>query len=206
MASLTRKFLSGIGIDDEKVELIIEKHAEVVNEIKTERDEYKEKADRLPSIEKELSEFKKASADGKENTYKVKYEALKEDFENYKKDIATKETQSKKETAYRKLLKDAGVSEKRIEAVLKVSDLSKLEFDEEGKVKDEDKLVKGIKEEWSDFIPTQSSKGAETATPPANNGKSTMTKEQIRAISDPIARQKAMMENPTLFGLAESKE
>ena len=29
-----------------------------------------------------------------------------------------------------------------------------------------------------------------------------MTKEQIRAIEDPIARQKAMLENGELFGLA----
>lgn len=206
MASLSRKFLAGIGIEDDKVELIIEKHQEVLTEVKEERDSYKESAERLPAVEKELAELKKATEDGKENTYKVKYEALKEDFETYKKDIQTKETKSKKESAYKELLKSAGVSEKRIDAVLKVSDLSKLEFDEEGKVKDEDKLVKDIKEEWSDFITTQSSKGASTATPPANNGKTTMTKEQIRSISDPIARQKAMMDNPSLFGLAETKE
>ena len=206
MASLTRKFLSGLGIEDDKLELIIEKHSEVVNEIKTERDEYKEKAEKLPAVEKELAEIKKATEDGKDNSYKVKYEAIKEDFENYKKEIESKATRSKKEEAYKKLLADAGVSEKRIAAVLKVSDVDSLEFEEDGKVKDEAKIVKGIKEEWSDFIGTTSTKGAATSTPPANNGKTTMTKEEIRKISDPIARQKAMMENPSLFGLPETNE
>lgn len=206
MASLSRKFLSGLGIEEDKVELIVEKHAEVVNEIKTERDEYKEKAEQLPAVEKELAELKKATENGKENSYKVKYEAIKEDFENYKKEIETKATRSKKEEAYKKLLEDAGVSEKRIAAVLKVSDVDSLEFEEDGKVKDEAKIVKGIKEEWSDFISTTSTKGASTATPPTGTGKATMTKEEIRKISDPIARQKAMMENPSLFGLPETNE
>lgn len=201
MASLSRKFLAGIGIEDDKVDLIIEKHQEVLTEVKEERDSFKEKAEKLPAVEKELADLKAASDDGKENSYKVKYDALKEEFEAYKTDIESKATQTKKENAFKALLKDVGISEKRIEAVLKVSDLSKVEFDDEGKIKDEEKMKADLKEEWSDFITSTSSKGAETSNPPANNGKTTMTREQIRAISDPIARQKAMMENPEAVGL-----
>lgn len=201
MASLSRKFLAGIGIEDDKVDLIIEKHQEVLTEVKEERDSFKEKAEKLPAVEKELADLKAASDDGKGNSYKVKYDALKEEFEAYKTDIESKATQTKKENAFKALLKDVGISEKRIEAVLKVSDLSKVEFDDEGKIKDEEKMKADLKEEWSDFITSTSSKGAETSNPPANNGKTTMTREQIRAISDPIARQKAMMENPEAVGL-----
>lgn len=201
MASLSRKFLAGIGIEDDKVDLIIEKHQEVLTEVKEERDSFKEKAEKLPAVEKELADLKAASDDGKEDSYKVKYDALKEEFEAYKTDIESKATQTKKENAFKALLKEVGISEKRIEAVLKVSDLSKVEFDDEGKIKDEEKMKADLKEEWSDFITSTSSKGAETSNPPANNGKTTMTREQIRAISDPIARQKAMMENPEAVGL-----
>lgn len=201
MASLSRRFLAGIGIEDDKVDLIIEKHQEVLTEVKEERDSFKEKAEKLPAVEKELADLKAASDDSKENSYKVKYDALKEEFEAYKTDIESKATQTKKENAFKALLKDVGISEKRIEAVLKVSDLSKVEFDDEGKIKDEEKMKADLKEEWSDFITSTSSKGAETSNPPANNGKTTMTREQIRAISDPIARQKAMMENPEAVGL-----
>lgn len=206
MASLSRKFLAGIGIEDDKVDLIIEKHQEVLTEVKEERDTYKTEAEKLPTVQKELDELKKATEDGKENTYKVKYEALKEEFDSYKADIETKATQTKKENAFRNLLKEVGISDKRIEAVLKVSDVKGLEFDDEGKVKDEEKLKESIRSEWSDFIATTSSKGAETATPPTGTGKSGMTREQIRAIADPIARQKAMMENPEAVGLPTKAE
>lgn len=192
MASLSRKFLSGIGIEEDKIELILEKHQEVLGEIKDERDRLKEEAEKLPSVQKELDDLKKATDDGKENSYKVKYEALKEDFESYKKDISTKEIHSKKEAAYRELLKAAGISEKRIDAVLKVSPIDSLEFDDEGKVKEADSISKTIKEEWSDFISTESTMGAKTANPPTSNGSSLIkSKEEIMKIKDTSERQKA---------------
>lgn len=206
MASLSRKFLAGIGVDEDKADLIIEKHQEVLSEVKEERDSYKEKAEKCDALEKENEELKKASESGADDSYKVKYEALKEEHENFKKDVEAKAAQTKKESAFKSLLKEIGISEKRIESVLKVSDLSKLEFDEEGKIKDEETIKNNLKEEWSDFIATQESKGAKTSNPPANNGKTTMTREQIRAISDPIARQKAMMENPEAVGLPTTNE
>ncbi len=205
MASLTRKFLSALGLDDDKVDQVIERHNEVVTEIKEERDKLKSEAERLPEIQKQLDAYKEAEQKAEKDPYKVKYEAMKEEFENFKNDIEKKETASKKEKAYRQLLKDCGVNEKRLDAVMKVTDTSKLEFDEEGKLKDGDKLKEAIKTEWADFIQTTGAKGAATATPPANNGgKTTMTKEQIRAIPDAATRQKAMLDNPGLFGLPEN--
>jgi hypothetical protein len=85
--------------------------------------------------------------------------------------------------------------------------LDSVEFDDNGELKDRDALKEAIKTEWSDFIQTVGVKGADTANPPSNNGgKTTMTKAEIRAIKDPATRQKAMMENPSLFGLPESEE
>ena len=171
MAALTRKFLTTLGIEDDKADAVIDKHTEVVNEIKTERDQYKEDAEKLSEVQKQLNEYKEAEKKAKENgekdPYKVKYEALKEEFTNYKQEIANKEIKSKKEEAYKQLLKTAGVSEKRIEAVLKVSDVDVLEFDDEGKVKDSDKLTENIKTEWADFIQTSSTEGAKVANPPS---------------------------------------
>ena len=40
-----------------------------------------------------------------------------------------------------------------------------IEFDDEGKVKDGEKLKDGLKTEWADFIPTTKTEGAKTATP-----------------------------------------
>lgn len=202
--ALTRKFLSALGIDAEKVDEIIMAHTEVTDALKEERDKYKADAEQLPEVKKEL-ETLKAKAEG-EDPYKEKYEKLKKEHEDYKKDVETKATTAKKESAYRSILKEIGIPDKRIDTVIKASrdGVEKLEFDEEGKVKDGDKVKESLKTEWADFIPTKETKGVNTATPPSNSGKTTMTREQIRAIEDPVARQKAMVENPTLFGLPDT--
>lgn len=196
--ALTRKFLSALGIEDDKVDEIINAHTETVNALKEQRDSFKEDAEKLTSVQKELDELK-ATANG-EDAYKVKYDALKEDFENFKKEQAEKETHAKKETAYRKLLEEVGISEKRINSVLRVSDVDAIEFDDENKVKDADTLKKSIGEEWSDFIVTTEQKGVQTATPPTGSGKVYKSKDEIMAIKDTTERQKAIAENHEMFG------
>ena len=74
-----------------------------------------------------------------------------------------------------------GGSEKRIDAVLKVSNVDGIEL-EDGKIKDADKLTENIKTEWADFIVTTQQKGANPANPPANNGK-TYSMADIRQMS-----------------------
>lgn len=206
--ALTRKFLSALGIEEEKADQIITAHSETVDGLKAERDKYKEEAEKNNAAKAELDELKKKQ-DG-EDPYKEKFEKLQKEYNDYKADVEAKATTAKKESAFKKLLKDIGIPEKRIDSVMKVSgeSISKLELDDEGKIKDGDKLKESLKTEWSDFIPTTSTEGVKTATPPASTGKTTMTKEEIRAITDPVARQKAMAENAALFpalsGLATS--
>jgi hypothetical protein len=191
---LSRNFLSALGIEEDKATVIVERHREIVDEITTERDTLKEKADQLAEVQKQLNKYKKAEEEAEKNAekdpYKVKYEAIKEEFENYKKDIQNKEITAKKTEAYKKLLKDAGVSEKRIEAVLKVSNIDSLEFDDEGKVKEADKLTESIKTEWSDFIQTDKVEGATTANPPTT----TKTAQDLGKLSmaDYIKARKTM--------------
>ena len=201
MASLTRKFLSSIGIEEEKIDLIVEKHNEVLTEIKDERDKLKADAEKVPDMEKELKALKeKLSGD---DPYKEKFEELQKEFDSFKADVQNKETTAKKESAFRHILKDIGIPDKRIDSVIKVSDINGIELTEDG-IKDEETLKETLKKEWSDFIATKTTEGVNSANPPSNTGKTTMTKEQIRAIPDASARQKAMMENPSLFGLPES--
>lgn len=200
--ALTRKFLAALGIETEKIDEIISAHTEVTDALKEERDKYKTAAEKLPEVEKENAELKEKAAG--EDPYKEKYEKLKKEHEDYKKDVEAKATTAKKESAFKAILKEIGIPEKRIDSVIKVSDFGKIEFDDEGKVKDGDKLKESLKTEWADFIPTTKIEGANPATPPANNGKTTMTREQIRAIPDATARQKAMLENPSLFGLSDT--
>ena len=200
--SLTRKMLKAMGIEDEKIDQIIEAHSETVDALKEEIDRFKKDAEKVAVLQKELDEANEIIEKNGKDSYKVKYEAIKEEFDSYKNDIVAKETKSAKTKAFKQLLKDAGVSEKRIDSVVKVSNVDEIELDADGKVVNADKLTKSIKEEWSDFIQTTSTQGASTAQPPANNGgKTTKTKEEIMQIKDPALRQKAIAENPTEFGL-----
>ena len=163
--ALTRKLLKGMGLTDEQVDTIIEAHTDTVDGLKGEITRYRTDAESLPELKKKLE---KAEADleaaGKDS-WKVKYDALKEDFEGFKTAQTQKETKAAKETAYRELLKNAGVSEKRIDAVIRVTDLEKMEL-EDGRLKDADQLSETIKTEWADFIGTTITTGAPTQTPP----------------------------------------
>ena len=169
--ALTRKFLSAMGIEEEKIEQIISAHTEVTNALKEERDSYKEQAEQYATVKKELNELKKQTADADEkNPWKVKYDALKEEYDGYKTDIEKKQTEANKSKALKSLLKEIGINEKRIDAVAKVTDISSIKLGEDGKIVDVDKLKDNLTKEWSDFIVTEGEKGAKVATPPANDG------------------------------------
>lgn len=193
MASLSIKFLTGLGIDEDKADLICERHKEVLTEIKEERDKYREEAEKLPEIQKQLDVYKEAEKNSEKDPYKVKYEAIKEEYAEYKKGIEAKETTAKKEEAYKQLLKNAGISEKRIASILKVSDIDGIELDEQGKPKNSEKLTESIKAEWADFIQTSQTEGAKIANPPSNN-LSVKSKKDIMAIKNTTERQNAWAE------------
>ena len=201
MATLSKKFLFGLGIDEEKADLICERHKEVLSEVMDERDKYKEDADKFNAVKAELDTLKQQTAGT--DSYKDKFEALQKEYNDFKADVESKQTTAKKESAFRNILKDIGIPEKRIDSVVKVSDINGIELDGEG-IKDVETLKESLKKEWSDFITTTKVEGVNSANPPSTTGKTTMTKEQIRAIPDTAARQKAMLDNPTLFGLPDN--
>lgn len=195
--SLTRKMLKAMNIEEEKIDQIIEAHTETVDGFKDKVNEYKEKAEKYDGVKKELDDLK----DG-DNDWQKKYEKEHSDFEAYKTDITAKETKRTKEHAYRELLRGAGVSEKRLDAILKVTNLDSVELDKDGKIKDADKHTETVKTEWADFVETTSTQGADTATPPTNNGGTKMTKADIykkddkgRYVLSTEERQKALVEN-----------
>lgn len=181
--ALTRKMLKAMGIEDEKIDQIIDAHTETVDALKEQRDQYKADAEKLPEIQKQLDKANSDLEAKGNDAYKVKYEALKEEFEGYKNEQTAKETRSAKERAYRELLKAAGVTEKRIDSVIRVSDLDGVELDDKGTIKDADKLTESIKTEWADFIPTTTTKGAQTATPPTTTPQKSYTSADIKKMS-----------------------
>ena len=196
----SRKMLKAMNIEEDKIDQIIDAHSETVDALKAERDGFKEDAAKLAAVQKELDALKAKGDDG----YKAKYEAEKAAHDALKADIAAKETKKAKTDAYRELLKGANIDEKRIATILRAEapTIDKIELDADGKIKNAEQYTESIKSDWADFIVTQSAKGTNTATPPANGGAATTkTKEDILKIKDAGERQKAIAENPTLFGI-----
>ena len=196
--SLTRKMLKAMGIEEEKIDQIIEAHSETVDSLKADRDNYKEDAEKLKDVQKELDDLKAKGDDG----WKEKHDRLKDEFDKYKTDVQAKETKAAKEAAYRAILKDANLSEKGIEKAIKYADWDKIELGEDGKLKGANDHIKAVREEWAEYVTTTTTTGAKTSTPPVNNGgKTGKTKEEIMAIRDPAVRQAEIAKNPEAFGL-----
>ena len=195
--SLTRKFLASKGLEADVIEEIIAAHTETVNGLKDKIDEankYKETAEKVPDLEKQIETLKKSAT-------AEDYESLKTEYEKYKKDVQAKSERKAKEDAYKEILKDAGIPEKHFAKICKYSDIDGLELDDDGKIKTAKDLLASIKEEWGDHIEKTGKKGAETATPPKGGAGSTKTKEEIMAIEDDDERQQAIAENHELFGI-----
>lgn len=198
--ALTRKFLSAMGIEEDKIEQIIEAHTDTVTALKEARDSYKADAEKLADVEKKLADANEKLKDVKPDEYKDKYDKVKAEFDKFKADTEAKESRTKKEDAYKAILKDANIPEKHFAKIIKYSDIDGLEFDDKGELSNKSELLKSIKEEWGDHIEQTGTQGANVQIPPANGGKSKMTKEEIMKIKDSSERQKAIAENHELFG------
>lgn len=194
MASFARKWLEGILENEElsakeKAQQIMDGHIAVTNGLKDERDALKEQAEKAVELQKQLETGE---------DFRTKYEEEHKAFEEFKKRTATDAETAKVKTAYRKLLADEGISEKRLDSILKLTDLSKMKLDKDGNLEDVESLKKAINEEWGEFRTTVSERGAVVEKP--LTGKTKMTKDEIYAIKDTAQRQQAIAENHELFG------
>lgn len=148
--AFTREFIrntakeSGVEIPKELEDALIDEHLSA-------RDAFAK-----GKVEAALEENKPDPAKNVKDTQE--YKDLQKSFDDYKQEQARKEARAAKETAFRDLLKSAGVSEKRIDSVVKVSDIDGLEIDD-GKLKGADALMESVKTEWADFIDSQTNNG-----------------------------------------------
>lgn len=194
--ALTRKMLKAMGIEEDKIDQIIEAHSETVDALKDEREKFREAAEKLPGVQSELDTLKTSGGNWKE-----KYEKEHSDFESYKADVSAKEAGAAKESAYRTLLAEVGIDPKRIDTVIRAekAGFADLKIGADGKFEGADELTKTIKANWGDFIPVTTTTGVPTAKPPANTGGMPMTKKDIDAIKDPEKRQAAIAEHIDLY-------
>ena len=199
--ALTRSMLNGMGLTADQISAIIEAHTETVEGLKASVKEAEKKAEGYDALvaekgklEKKYEALKEASGS---DDWKAKYEKEKADFKAYKDEQANKKAMDDKKAVYTEHLKDAGISEKRIDSILRVTDFTNMELGEDGKLKDVNEQT--IKDDWGDFITSEETKGTDTKKP-AGSASGAKTKDEILAIEDTTERQAAMIENHELFG------
>lgn len=201
--ALTRKMLKAMGIEDDKIDQIIEAHAETVDALKAEATTAKEAAGKLSEVQKELDALKAKGDDG----YKAKYEKEHADYEAYKAEQAAAQAKAARESATRAYFESKGIKGKNLDIALRGcgAEVDALELDN-GKIKDAKALDDLIAGTYAGLVQTAETHGTDTDNPPANGASTGWTKEKIMAVKDGVQRRQLIAENPTLFGLDSNKE
>lgn len=159
--AFTRRMLSAMGIDSEKVEEIMTAHVEVVSGLKSELDALKESTSKLESVQTELDELKNSN-----NNWKNKYDIEHGEFEEFKATVAAAETHKKKSDVYREVMKKSNISDKILDKLLKIAEVDKVKFDANNKVTNMDDIENDVKSMFGDFIPKSGTEYAKPDTPP----------------------------------------
>ena len=165
--SLTRKMLTAMDIPADKIDEIISAHTETVNAIKeSNADELKKITDERNALQTQVAEL----------------ERVEEDFNNFKVEVEKEKATNAKVKAYAELLKEIGISEKRIPAISKLANMEEIEIDGDGKIKNADNLKTSLKTEWADFIVAPKKEtGVQIANPALNVGNNSEPKPKSRA-------------------------
>ena len=162
--AITRRFLSALGIEADKIDEIITAHLETVNELKEDRDKYKADAEKLEDVQKQLDEAQNSAKDN--GDYEAKYNEIKAEYDQYKATAEAEKANAKKSTQYRDLLRECGIPEKRLDAVMRLINLDEVSVDKDGKIEGVEDVKKAIKTDWADYIPADNNQGAKVPAPP----------------------------------------
>lgn len=168
-----REILKEAGATEENVESAVTKlvrlHLDVVDPLKAENDTISKKDKELETLKTKLDAAETELAELKKVDYKKQFDDISAKYKAYKEEQESKAVKSKKIEAYKKLLRDAGVSDKRLDAIIKVTAIDDIKLDKDGNIEGADECTKNIKTEWADFIVNTQQKGADTPTPPSGN-------------------------------------
>lgn len=165
-----RSFLKSMSLTDEQVSAIMEEHISVTDALKAQRDKFenqwkeaKAEADKVPGLENQIKDLNSGE------DWKKKFEDEHASFENFKKELTEKEKVEKVKEAYKKLLSEEKISEKRHDAIMRVTDFSNMKLDKDGKLENLDSLKEAIGKEWSEFKVIERQQKQNVPTPPGGN-------------------------------------
>ena len=157
--ALTRKYLKAMGLEDDKIDQIIEAHTEVTTAIKADADRYKADAEKLSEVQAELDSLKAMKDDGLQAKVDQLTAELTEEKAGRKKD--------RQEAAIRQELTAMGAQD--VDYLLyKLGDTSEL-FDEDGQLKDKDAFAEKTKADYPNQFKAEPTKSKGTPPPPAGD-------------------------------------
>lgn len=165
--ALTRKMLKAMGIEDEKIDQIIDAHTETTDALKAERDRFKVNAEQLPVVQAELKKAQDDLAAAGTSEYEEKYNAAQAELDKLRAETDAAKTRGAKEAAYRALLTAAGIPDAWIARAMRGVDIDGLKIDKDGKLTDAAALTETVQKDWADVIPQTHTEGTQTPNPPA---------------------------------------
>lgn len=191
--ALTRKLLKSLGLEDEKIESIIEAHGETVEGLKQKLEKAEAEAAKVAELTTQLNNANDKLAKSGDAA------KVQADFDAYKEEIAKEKATASKRAAADALLKEAGYARESVRGlILRTIDLDKWEADDNGGIKDADAFKQSVKSDYADLVSTTQTTGTPPANPPTG-GKVTMTKAEIGKITDPAERRAAIAANLDQF-------
>ncbi len=191
--ALTRKLLKSLGLEDEKIESIIEAHGETVEGLKQKLEKAEADAAKVAELTTQLNNANEKLAKSGDAA------KVQADFDAYKEEIAKEKATASKRAAADALLKEAGYARESVRGlILRTIDLDKWEADDKGGIKDADAFKDSVKADYADLVSTTQTTGTPPANPPTG-GKVTMTKAEIGKITDPVERRAAIAANLDQF-------
>lgn len=191
--ALTRKLLKSLGLEDEKIESIIEAHGETVEGLKQKLEKAEADAAKVAELTAQLNNANEKLAKSGDAA------KVQADFDAYKAEVAKEKATASKRAAADALLKDAGYAREAVRSlILKTIDLDKWEADENGGIKDADAFKQSVQADYADLVSTTQTTGTPPANPPTGSGAYT-SREEIMKIKDASERQKAIAANLDLF-------
>lgn len=169
--AFTRKMLKALGIEEDKIEQIMEAHTEVTDALIVERDTAKAAAGKLPEVQEELKKVKNdlKEAEKVRDDYKTQFETVNSEHEKLTKEITEKATAEKTDKALYEWAKKQGYSENGAKKIVKYGGYrNRIKFDDDGKPTNLDELADDVATEWGEYKgsepKTETHKGGEPMT------------------------------------------
>lgn len=166
---LTRKALRAMGIEEDKIEQIIEMHTGTTAALQEKIDGLQAEAANVADLKKQLDALK--TVNEKISPFEKQYNDLKTEYDNYKSDVENKQTMQKKESAVKAYLESKGIKGNNLKIAMRAvkDEINGVELDGDN-IKDctaFDTLLSG---DFSGLVSKEKQVGANVPNPPKGDG------------------------------------